>query len=255
MLVLDGEQGIGKSHFAAWLASPLNRPELFVEGPINPEDKDDKVRLISVWIWEVSELGSTTRRSDREALKYFLSMQQVTVRAPYGRFDLVKPALSSFVGTVNNEAGFLDDPTGYRRFMSVHITDVDWAYAEEVDPAQLWAQAKALYDAGEPWELTQQEIECAQYANEQYEMDDPLPDLFMRFYEVTGDEADFVSALDIISVLNGHNWSLSSPRAEGMAISSMLKRVDGVKKTRRYNREHGTQERGYAGVKRKQRTT
>ena len=108
LLILDGEQGIGKSHFVRWLAAPVKRDDLYIEGPINPDDKDSLVRLMTVWLWEVAELGGTTRKSDREALKHFLSQEQVTVRRPYGRYDLVKPALSAFIGTVNNEAGILN---------------------------------------------------------------------------------------------------------------------------------------------------
>ena len=70
MLVLDGPQGVGKSAFAQWLC-PL--PGLFVDGGISPDEKDCNLLAIRTWIWEVSELGATTRRTDVEALKGFLS--------------------------------------------------------------------------------------------------------------------------------------------------------------------------------------
>ena len=245
MLVLDGGQGLGKSYFVRWLASPLERSELFLEGPINPDDKDSLVRLITTWIWEVSELGSTTRRSDREALKYFLSMQQVTVRKPYGRYDLVKPALAAFIGTVNNTAGFLNDPTGYRRFMSVHLQEVNWSYDTEVDIEQVWAQAKALYDTGESWQLTPQEVECAKYANQEYEVEDPLQDIFLRHYEITNNPADFVATMDIRDTLNTMgNWHLRTPRSETMAIADMMKQLNAEKGRR-------GDERGYSGVRKR----
>jgi predicted P-loop ATPase len=245
MLVLDGEQGLGKSFFVRWLAEPIGRSELFIEGPINPEEKDDKIRLITAWIWEVSELGSTTRRSDREALKYFLSQQQVTIRKPYGHYDLVKPALASFVGTVNNISGFLDDPTGYRRFMTSHLTAIDWSYANEVDPEQVWAQAKALYDRGDSWELSAEEAEDAKFANEQYEIEDPLIDIFLACYEITDDPGDFVATKDIRAVLNDHNWRLTSPRSESMAIADAMRRR-GIRKSA------SKEPRGYISIKRKQ---
>jgi len=247
MFILDGEQGIGKSYLVRWLASPLERPELFIEGPINPEDKDDYIRLITAWIWEVSELGSTTRRADREALKYFLSQQQVTVRKPYGHYDLIKPALASFIGTVNNNAGFLDDPTGYRRFMGVRLTRIDWAYDDILDPAQVWAQAKALYDAGKPWELNDTEADMARHAIESFEVEDPLLDLLQRHYEITGEPGDFVATVDVRDTLNVNGWRLNSPKGEVMAISSTMKQL-GLEGSRRT--VNGKQERGYAGVKR-----
>lgn len=242
MLILDGPQGMGKSYLVRWLASPLERPELYIEGPIIPDDKDSLIRLISAWLWEVSELGSTTRRSDRESLKYFLSMQQVTVRKPYGHYDLVKPALANFVGTVNNTAGFLDDPTGYRRFMSVHLVRIDWQYDDVLNPTQVWAQAKALYDAGERWELDSDEADLARHANEAYEIEDPLQDVLMRCYEVTQNPRDFVASVDIRETLNGNGWRLQSPRAEAMAVSDLFKRM-GIDKGK-YNGE-----RGYFGIR------
>lgn len=72
MLVLDGPQGSGKSHFVQWLGSVL--PDYFIEAPINPDDKDTWLRLISKMTWEVGEFGSTSRRADREALKNFITM-------------------------------------------------------------------------------------------------------------------------------------------------------------------------------------
>jgi len=246
MMVLDGGQGLGKSFFVRWLASKLERPSLYVEGPINPDDKDCQVRLISAWLWEVSELGSTTRKADREALKYFLSMQQVTVRRPYGRFDLVKPALSSFIGTVNNVSGFLNDPTGHRRYMSVHLKAIDWSYTK-LDAGQLWAQAKDDYDNGCPWVLTAQETELARIANAEYEVYDPLDDVLTDSFEITEKPADFCSYLTISNRLHREGWSLRSPRQEAAQIKEALQRLGRVKAGRAT--DAGKRTRGYYGVR------
>ena len=135
MLALDGPQGIGKSHFAMWLGSPI--PEYFIEGPINPDNKDCHIRLVSKWIWEVAELGATTRKADREALKFFISQRTVTIRRPYARYDIRKPALASFIGTINNEIGFLADKTGNRRFLVCTLESIDWGYSKAVDVDQV----------------------------------------------------------------------------------------------------------------------
>ena len=245
LLALDGPQGTGKSYFVRWLASALNRPAMFVEGPIDPDDKDNLIRLVSAWIWEVSELSNTTRKADRDALKYFLSMQQVTVRKPYGHYDLVKPALASFIGTVNDVGGFLDDATGSRRFMSVHLNSIDWGYTQ-LDPGQVWAQAKALYDAGDPWTLTPAESQEAETANSDYQVADPLGDLLGRLYELTGDVSDSVSTVDVRAGLNSTGWRLRSPRSEAMAISAVFRTwgLSPEKVSRGDKRE-----RGYVGVR------
>lgn len=247
MLVLDGDQGLGKSYLVRWLFDAFGRDELFIEGGINPSNKDHELRLISRWIWEVSELGATTTKADRDALKYFLSQRQVTVRKPYGHYDLVKPALASFIGTVNNIAGFLNDPTGSRRFMSVRLTSIDWRYTS-LDAKGIWAQAFALYKAGEPWELTPEEAAIADAVNETYKISDPLEDILQRAYKMTGEPGDFVSTVDIREKLNLNGWRLQTPRAEAMAIAEAMK-AWGVESDKRTVRTGQPQERGYAGIR------
>ena len=220
MLVLDGPQDVGKSHFAQWLCSPLK--DLFVEGPINPDNKDDHIRLMRCWLWEVAELGSTTRRADQEALKYFLTMRQVTVRKPYGKFDIVKPALASFIGTVNNEAGILNDPTGSRRFMIVKLESINWDY-DKLNVDQIWAQAKALYDVGETWQLRDSEKDLATEANEEYQIEDPLLSYVLGRFDITGDPVDEITTAQMLKELHLDGWRLSSPKAESMALAGLFK--------------------------------
>jgi predicted P-loop ATPase len=181
MLVWDGPQGIGKSMLARWLC-PL--PDYFIEGPIKPDDKDFQLRMCTKMVWEVSELQSTTRKADREALKGFITTQEVTVRKAYARYDTVKPSMVSMVGTINEDgAGFLTDPTGNRRFVIIRLERIDWNYTK-LDVSRLWAQAVALYRQGEPWVLTPDETALQKSINAQYEMTSVLSTYFFEFYRV-----------------------------------------------------------------------
>ncbi len=175
MFVIDGPQDIGKSSFVRWLSS-IFPPQFFIEGSINPNNKDDELRLMKTIIWEVAEFGSTARKADREALKHFISTKTLTVRKPYGYYDITKPALSSLIGTINNEAGFLTDPTGNRRFLVATIIDIDWeGYTKNIDKEQLWAEAVTKYKAGvETERLTDEEKEIQTNINENYMIDDPF---------------------------------------------------------------------------------
>jgi len=187
MLVLDGGQGIGKSTFTRWLGDPFLA--YVIESHIDPNNKDHLAYLHSKFIWEVTELGSTTRKADQDALKGFLSLQQVTVRHPYARYSTTHPALACFIGTINNEVGFLADPTGNRRFLCVKLTHIDHRYAEEVDINQVWAQAKALFDAGDKWTLDDAEIGVRDEANGNYEVPDPYLEAISRCFEVVTENA------------------------------------------------------------------
>ena len=244
MFVLDGPQGCGKSYFASWLCPPALLG-YFIESPINPDDKDAHIRLISKWIWEVAELGSTTRKADREALKFFISQQTVTVRKAYGRYDTRKLAMASLIGTVNNEAGLLADKTGNRRFLVCKLESVDWSYADDIDVDQVWAEAQALYLAGEPWQLTVAEQRLAAAINEGYEIDDPIEGLLLKYFKVDPASFTWTPTAEILQTLE-INGLRGNTRANAMGLAAVMTKL-GMEKKRRKNTQ-GQKVWGYEGV-------
>lgn len=220
MLVLNSEkQGIGKSFFASWLCS--FQPNRFIESAIDPNNKENEIRLMTMFIWEVSELGATTRKADFEALKAFITKQQVTVRKPYGHYDITKPALANLIGTVNNIGGFMNDPTGNRRFMTVNLTGIDHKYKSTIQTNQIWAQAYALYKRGESSQPTREEQSKIFSVNERFEIEDPLVDLMKKHFKILPERKDLALAtMDIIQTLRGNGWKgATTEKAEAMLIA------------------------------------
>lgn len=150
-LVLEGAQGIGKSSAVRVLAI---RPEWYAGSLPDMHTKDAALQLVGRWIVELSELRAV-RSSEIEATKAFLSTCHDTLRPPYGRRSIQIARQCAFVGTTN-EAQYLRDKTGNRRFWPVHCERIDVA-GLEADRDQLWAEAVALYNAGEQWHLTRDE--------------------------------------------------------------------------------------------------
>ena len=224
MLVLDGPQNLGKSTFARWIGSGL--PNLFFEGAIHPDDKDYSRYLATSWIWEVAELGSTMRRQDVEALKNFLTIREATFRKPYGKHPVTKPALSSFIGTINNETGFLTDTTGNRRYLSVKLINLDWNY-QNIDINQLWAQAYALWNAGaESHRLTPEEILARDGVNSTYQIEDPYESWVLKYYDVDPDELKWKTTTQEIADLIQTKGVKGETRAVQMAVARTLKAMN-----------------------------
>lgn len=221
VLVLDGPQNLGKSFFAQWLFNPL--PELFIEAAVDPEDKDCRVRRAYVWGWEIDEMGATMRRRDTEALKSFITNTAMVERVPYGRADRSLKPIASFIGTINNQAGFLNDPTGSRRFMVATLSRLDWQYSTEVDANQVWAQAVYMLGNGYPWLLGSEEHELSERINrEDYQVVDPLEEVVGSLL-VASPSGQFLSREILRALHQGGLIRSATDRGDAMRVASILK--------------------------------
>jgi putative DNA primase/helicase len=153
MLVLEGNQGIGKSMTLQALGEPWVLEELS-----DMKSKDCKQDIQGHWLVEVSELDAM-KRNEVETVKAFIAKQVDTFRPSYGRFSKQHPRQCVLVGTTNSNA-YLRDHTGNRRFWPVKCgrTDLD---ALRRDRDQLWAEALTAYREGEHWWLESAETELA----------------------------------------------------------------------------------------------
>lgn len=146
VLVLVGPQGIGKTTVFRALALD---PKLFAEGvTLDGSDKDSQIRATSCWICELGELDGTIRKSDAAFLKSFMLKDSDSIRAPYAAADDVNRRRTSFCGTCN-EAKFLVDPTGNRRFWTIPVQNIDLKKLRfDFDVLQLWQEIAEQVKAG-----------------------------------------------------------------------------------------------------------
>lgn len=141
-LVLEGDQGLGKSTVARILAW-----HWFADTDLDLSSKDALMALAGHWVYEISEMGSLMRAEEKKQ-KSFLSRQEDEYRPPYGRRLIRVPRQSVFVGTTNEEE-YLKDPTGGRRFWPVYCRgpfDLDGLRS---NIEQMFAEALAEVLAGQ----------------------------------------------------------------------------------------------------------
>lgn len=195
ILVMGGPQDMGKSRFVRWLA-PLE--DHFREGPIRPDDKDERVRLSDTFIQEIPELGNSTRRTDIEAFKEHITRQFVHERPAYARGPMRKPAVCSFLATVNLDgAGFLVDTTGSTRFLISVVNTIDFDY-DKTDPRLLWREALWFFDETyRSWELNHWEKERRDEINAQYQMVSALSEVIDQYLEITDSDDDWLATVEI----------------------------------------------------------
>lgn len=142
VLTFLGPQGCGKSR---WLEHLSIAPDTVNEAPLNPDDKDVRLRLLKFVIWNMAELDSVTKRADASSLKDVLTRSKIGDRAAYGRLDIVGKNRCSFCASVNDDT-YLRDPSGNRRYLTIVVKKMDADHT--VPMVQVFAQAKALWLQG-----------------------------------------------------------------------------------------------------------
>jgi predicted P-loop ATPase len=171
MLVLNGPPGIGKSTIIGRLASEWFNDSLKLS---DTKDKTAAEKLQGYWILEIGELAGMSK-VEENILKNFLSSQNDIYRASFGKRATPHPRQCIFIGTTNEDRGYLRDTTGNRRFWPLKVYGSDkkpWDMTEE-EVRQIWAEAKVYFEANEDLQLSPElEKRANELQNEAMEFDE-----------------------------------------------------------------------------------
>jgi predicted P-loop ATPase len=236
-LILEGQQGVGKTTLLKTLFSPWYSDTLPELG-----SKEAMVQLRGTWCIEIAELASLTK-SDANRIKAFLTTREDRFRQPYGRIAENVPRSNVFAGTVNVGAtGYLKDPTGARRFWPVEIPGAVAISAIEAIKDQLWAETCHRFNAGHAYHLDDKDlIAAAALVQEDRYEGDVWEDDVRRYVE----GREWVTSAEVLS--DGLGVAKSQmKRADEMRVGNILKH-DGWahKKARKTDRNNGRPSWGY----------
>jgi predicted P-loop ATPase len=192
MPILEAPQGAGKSKTIKMLFEPWFTDDLAEFG-----SKDASMQMRGSCGIEVAELSSMTR-SEIERVKAFITRSTDRFRPSYGRRVIESPRQAVFFGSTN-ALEYLKDETGGRRFWPIRCGVIDYDGTVR-DRDQLWAEAVALYNTGEPWWLTNNALLLEARGQQDARYQDDAWHEFITRYCANADNDD-VSVAEILEAL------------------------------------------------------
>lgn len=199
VLVLQGKQNLGKTHWFKKLVPP--DIEAIKDGFIlRIDDKDSLYQCLSHWLVELGELDATFKKSDIAQMKAFLTSDRDIIRLPYAAKKSNFPRRTIFFASVNQRE-FLHDETGNRRFWVIPCESINFNHG--LDMQQVWAQFYALWRGGEGYILTPDEMAAVNEENEGFASIDSVYERIAKYYDWKGFDRDWLYG-------NEANWKTST---------------------------------------------
>ncbi|WP_009630067.1 VapE domain-containing protein [Synechocystis sp. PCC 7509] len=177
MLVFHGSQGCGKT----FTLNTIAKQWFIILNPKNAVGKDGLMLFHRGWVICNDEL-STLSKYDIESLKSEITTTVDAIRLPY-RADVQQMRRSSVLCGTTNNAEFLKDGTGNRRFLVVHFRntftadDREWLNAN-VD--RLWSHVVHLKQSGVDYHLTDVEASALIETQKSYRVLTETDELVIR---------------------------------------------------------------------------
>ena len=181
ILVLIGAQGSYKTTWFNHILPPELRQYFYTKTNANRMGRDDLLTLAQYGLVCCEELD-TMRPSELNQLKAAVTMPSIDERAAYAHFHEHRKHIASFCGTGNN-AQFLSDPTGNRRWLPFEVESIESPREKPFDYEGIYSQAYALYQQNFQYWFSKEEITRLSEHNRQYEtpqIEQELVDVFFR---------------------------------------------------------------------------
>jgi predicted P-loop ATPase len=187
VLIFSGEkQGTGKTHWFRYLL-PKELRYLFAESKMDA-GKDDEILMTLKLIIMDDEYGGKSKKEEKR-LKELTSKEFINVREPYGRVTVDLRRLAVFCGT-SNETQILNDPTGNRRLLPIHILDIRQDFYNLCNKVDLWRELYAMYMSGFDYTIKGDDIVELNDSTDDFKLSTPEADLIHKKLS-TGSSANY----------------------------------------------------------------
>jgi hypothetical protein len=178
VLTLVGGQNTGKTEWFRRLPPSALR-KYYAESKLDAGKDDDILMCQKLWVMD-DEMGGKSKQ-DEKRFKELTSKSTFSLRAPYGRHNEDYKRLAVLCGTSNTE-DVLNDPTGNTRILPIRVISIDHEAYNAIDKDELFMEAVRLYDAGEPWQLTKEEMAHLESIGSDFETTPFERELILQFF-------------------------------------------------------------------------
>ena len=224
-LLVSERQGLGKSTFCRMLLPECLRMYYSDKFDLSSDSHSEKL----LGQFALINMDEFDRYSERQmgVLKNLMQLTDVKMHRPRSRGLSEVRRVAAFIGT-SNYSELLADPTGSRRFFCQVVERP--VGNGPIDYEQLYAQAVAEIEAGEPTFFSKEEEAEIEAHNAAFYRHSPLAEAFNKSFATEGEQLEWLSPNEIFEILKRE-----SPKAlQGISITKLGKelRALGIKKRR-----------------------
>jgi len=201
ILVLIGDQGSYKTTWFQHLLPPELRDYFYTKSNASRMNRDDLLTLTQYALICCEELD-TMRPQELNQLKAAVTMKTVDERAAYAHYHEHRAHIASFCGTGNN-AQFLNDPTGNRRWLPFEVEYIIDPRDNEPMWDAVYAEAYHLYRTGFQYWFTRGEIAELSKHNEAFEAPKQELELIREIFRQPGpgEKGEFITRTGIMQAI------------------------------------------------------
>lgn len=226
VLVFVGPQNIGKTTWFQRLA-PADLDVVLTGHTLDLKSKDSIFIALTYWIVELGELDATFRKSEVSAMKAFITQMVDKLRRPYAAVESAFGRRTVFGGSVNEEQ-FLNDQTGNRRYLTIPVTS--FSLNHTVDMQQLWAEVLVLWNGGEAFYLSMDDVAELNEHNESFLTADPIDERIASSFDWDDQNCkrEWLTASEVLIRIGFREPT----KTQTITASIVLRRLNGGQKRR-----------------------